>query len=268
MKQQKVLLDSSFFAAAFGMPSSDVLPDARIFAAAYCTASDDMEALNLLSSELYHSQPAYFQTPEASMQQPQQSVSGCSTPSTCGSMDEDLKQYFTSISLPDTSSRLQDVTGTSSLSQRISAPLFLEPLSYGSALSSSLSSPTLSASSSSSSLSTPISECFPELSSPLSATFPTSISSHYNNCDSAQIHFHNFAGGLELYNVPCMASAASTPTTLNLMEDPAMATPAPSAGSWAFSSPEHSLLPLPATFNFETLLESAVASSTLSGAFA
>ncbi|SPO24106.1 uncharacterized protein UTRI_03374 [Ustilago trichophora] len=240
------------------------LPDPMMYAATYGMSPSDGKGVVPYPMGFYSPQPAVYST-HAHMQQ---LASPFSSPSTSSPMDQDCNPYFASVASPESSTQLQSITGISAFSHPIPAPLILEPLSYTPALSSSLSSPTLSVSSSSGSLLTPMSETFSELNTPLSSTFPQTTFEQ-NNCMSGQIHFHDFAGGLELYNIPCMAPAAfghmaSSPTQDFSM----MAAPAPSAESPAFSSPEHLLLPLPASFNFTTTLGSAVAPPTLAAALA
>ena len=179
-------------------------------------------------------------------------------------MERDFNPYFAPFTPPASSAQLQGITGTSSFSHPIPAPLVLDSLHYTPALSSSLSSPALSVSSSAGSLLTPMSETFSEVNTPISANFQPTF--HQQACNSAQVHFHDFAGGLELYNVPCMASSmdGTVNTTTFASEDVAMmATPAPSVDSSNFSSPEHILLPLPASYDFVSAFGTAVAHPTL-----
>lgn len=244
------------------------LTDAMMFAAAYVLPAPEVKAMAPYPMGLSPSQPTAFPSYAHMQQQQHQLSSPFSSASSSSPMEQDFNPYFASITSPDSSSRLQSVTGTSSFSQPIPAPLVLEHLNYTPSLSSSLSSPTLSVSSSSSSLLTPMSECFSEIKTPLSATFPLSVSAQDHGCAPPQYHLHGFAGGLELYNVPCMAPVATGITSSNFAEDFAMATPAPSADSSMYSSPEHFLQPLPTTFDFESSLEPTVATSTLAGALA
>lgn len=111
-----------------------------------------------------------------------------------------------------------------------------------------------------------MSETFYEVNAPLSATLQPSF--QQQACDPAQVHVHDFAGGLELYNVPCMAPTMDgfvDATTSGHQDIAMMATPAPSAESSNFSSPEHVLLPLPASYDFVSLFGTAIAHPTLAG---
>ncbi|SPO24079.1 uncharacterized protein UTRI_03374_B [Ustilago trichophora] len=239
-------------------------PDPVMYAASYGMSPANVKGVIPHPTGFYSPQPAVY----PSHAHTQQLASPFSSPSTSSPMDQDFDAYFAAVASPESSAQLQSITGTSAFSHPIPAPLILESLSYTPALSSSLSSPTLSVSSSSGSLLTPMSETFAELNTPLSSIFPQTTFEQ-NNCTTSQIHFHDFAGGLELYNVPCMAptalgNMASSPTS----EFSMMVNPAPSAESSAFSSPEHLLLPLPASFNFASSLGSAVAPPTLAVALA
>lgn len=243
-----------------------------MFAAAYGLAPpSNMNGMASYPMGFYTPQatgmPSYT-SPPYTLQQKEFPVSPFSSPSTSSPMEQDFNPYFATMPMPHSSSQLQSVTGTASYSQPIPAPLQLEPLQTP-ALSSSLSSPTLSVSSSSGSLLTPMSECFSELHTPLSSTFPAT--SVQDSCAASQVHFHDFTGGLELYHVPCAATSTQGISSSNIADEIAMMvtdTPAPSAQSSSFSSPEHLLLPLPSNFTFASTLESAVASSTLAGALA
>lgn len=176
------------------------------------------------------------------------------SPSTSSQLDLDFQPYFpSSIASPDSSAQLQSITGMAAFWHPTPAPAVLKPPHATPVLSSSLPSPTLSSYSTSSSLLTPTSETFAELNTPLSATFPPM--QQHGSCASAQVHSHDFAGGLEIYNVPCIASAATGNATKGFVM---MDMPAPAADAPDFSSPTHLPLPLPASFNFASTLESAM----------
>ncbi|ETS65297.1 hypothetical protein PaG_00021 [Moesziomyces aphidis] len=237
------------------------LPDPRMFAAAYGMPPAFMHGMAPHPTGFYTCQPALSsqaQMPGSMLASP------ISPPPTLSPMEQDVNSYLAVVASPESSMQLQSITGTSSFTHPIPAPLIMEPLSTP-ALSSSLSSPTLSVSSSSSSLLTPMSETFSELSTPLSATFPTSS---IDPCASGQAHFHDFVGGLELYNVPCMANGFAANVPALPMEDLVMVdTTAPSAASSAYSSTEQFLAPLPASFGYISSQDSDATVSALAGAF-
>lgn len=236
-------------------------PEPMLFASAYNMAPPSLEGM-------VHYAPGYFTTqtapiPSTSHMQQHQTLlaSPFSTTSTPSPMELDLNHYFAPVTSPNSSAQLQSVTGISRFPHSIPAPLNLEALNSTPALSSSLSSPALSISSSTSSLLTPVSEGFPEISA--------STSAKLTSAGLGQVHYHDFAGGLELYNVPCAAPTVSGITSSDLSyELAAMHTPAPSAESSVSASPDHYMQPLPAAFDLMSAFEPAAASSALAVAFA
>ncbi|SNX86546.1 uncharacterized protein MEPE_05255 [Melanopsichium pennsylvanicum] len=219
------------------------------------------------SMGFYSPQPA-INTSHALMQE--QLASPFSLPSTPSPTHQNFNPYFSAAASLDTSAQLQSITGASPSSQPISAPLDLESLSQTPELLFSLSSPTLSASSSSSFLLTPMRDSFSELlTAPISTVLP-SVAFEQNSCGSTQIHIHDFAGGLELYNIPCTSSTdlGTLNSNLTVKDLTMMSAPAPSAESSNSSYQEQVLLPLPTYFNFASTPESAVAPSALTEALA
>ncbi len=238
------------------------LPDSRMFAAAYGMPPAFVHGMAPYPTGFYTSQPALSSPTPIHVAM---IASPITPPPTSSPMEQDVNSYFAVVASPESSMQLQSITGTSSFTHPIPAPLMIEPLSTP-ALSSSLSSPALSVSSSSSSLLTPMSETFSELNTPLSATFPTSS---IDPCASGQAHFHDFVGGLELYNVPCMTNGFSANMPSLPMEDLVKMEPsAPSAPSSAFSSPEQLLPAFPANLGYISSLQSDATMSAFAGAFA
>lgn len=224
-------------------------PDSSMMAAAYgMTPSPTMAAFPM---GFYSPQPSVY----TSQPNTPQFASPFPSPTTSSSMDHGMNACSApAFASPDSSAQLQHIMGTSSFAHPIPAPLVLESLSS--------SPPMLSPSSSASSLMTPTSEVYCELGAPFSASLaaPAAAPAAFDkiSCTPEQVHFHDFARGLEIYNVPCMsASNQASP----MADD--------SQPSSAYSSPEHLFVPLPAQFDFASALESAVAaSSTLAGALA
>ncbi|GAC71393.1 vacuolar assembly/sorting protein VPS16 [Moesziomyces antarcticus T-34] len=207
------------------------LPDPRMFAAAYGMPPAFMHGVAPYPTGFYTSQPAL---PSPNQMHVAMIASPIIPPLTSSPMEQDVNSYFTIVASPESSAQLQSITGTSSFTQPNPSPLLVEPLSTP-ALSSSLSSPTLSV---------------------------------IDPCASGQTHFHDFVGGLELYNVPCMANTFAANVPALPMEDLVMVdTTAPSAASSTYSSTEQFSPPLPANFGYISSQESVATVSALAGAF-